>query len=419
MTIFVQFAILGLATGSLYGLVALGVVIVYRASGILNFASGATGAVGAFIYYKLTTDGWPWPAAMPVGLATGGLVGLVTYYLVVRVLRDASRLAKLVATLGVLASIEAILTLTIASGGFQLVSGFFPVTPIHIYGTITIGENRLILIFVAAVLAGGLTLAYKYTKFGLATSAVAENRRAASALGTSSSIIEAVNFVVAGMLAALAAILLAPAVGLDVGTLSLLIVPAFAAAAVGRFSSFIFTMVGAAIIGIIEAEMVAYVHTPGWGDAVPFFVIVAVIVAGGTARQSRGDLSSKLPMPGSGHMSPFLLIGAAVLGGIAVFFVSVSWVDAILATTTTGILALSIVVITGYTGQLSLAQFALAGFGGWVAGRLVAAQGLPFWLAALLGIALTIPAGLLVALPTLRTARRESCSGDSRIVYSR
>jgi len=403
MTNFIQFALLGLATGSLYGLTALGVVLVYRASGILNFASGATGAVGAFIYYRLISSGWSAVEALPVGLVAGALVGLLTYYLIMRVLSEVSRLAKLVATLGILASLESILVLTLGSTGFQLVNGFFPVNPIHIYGSITIGENRLILIVVVAVLASALAIFYRKTKFGLATSAVAENRRAAAALGTSPAVIEAVNFMVAGLLSALGAILLAPIVGLSVATLSLMIVPAFAAAAVGRFSSFVFTMFGAAMIGIIEAEMVLYVHTSGWADAVPFFVIVVVITAGGTARQSRGDLTSRLPLPGSGRVSPSILLVASLIAGTTVFFVSTSWLAAIVATTTIGILGLSIIVVTGYTGQLSLAQFALAGFGAWVAGRLVAGEGLPFWLAALLGIALTIPAGLFVALPALRT----------------
>ena len=402
MTLFIQFAILGVSTGSLYGLAALGIVLSYRASGILNFASGATGAVGAFAFYLAIQDGWSWAAALPLGVVTGGIVGFITYYLAMRLLRTTSQLGKLVATLGIMASIDSIVSLTLEKNGFRLVNGFLPVTPIHIAQGITIGENRLILIGIAVVLAAGLSLIYKFTRFGLATSAVAENRRAASALGTSPSVIEASNFIIAGALASLAAILLAPVVGLDVGILSLLIVPAFAAAAVGRFSSFSLTMLGAAVIGIIESEMVLYVHTPGWGQAVPFIVIVAVVIAGGRARQARGDLAARLPLAGAGRVPVPLLVVAAVLVGLGTFHLTTNWLDAFTVTTTSGILGLSVVVITGYTGQLSLAQFALAGFGAWAAARLIAAQGLPFWLGSVIGILVAIPAGLLIALPALR-----------------
>jgi ABC-type branched-subunit amino acid transport system ATPase component/branched-subunit amino acid ABC-type transport system permease component len=403
MTEFFEFAILGLATGSLYGLVALGVVLVYRSSGILNFASGATGAAGAYLFYNLRDHHMPVVAALPLGLLLGAVVGFISYLLVMRLLEKSSRLAKLVATLGILSTIEGIISIVSGGTGFNLVSGFLPFTAVHLIGGLAIGENRLIIMGIVVVLATILWYVYKYTLFGLATSAVAENRRAAAALGRSPARVECINFIIAGVLSALAAILLAPIVGLDVSTLSILIVPAFAAAAVGRFSSFGLTLAGAGLIGIVEAWMVLYVQTPGWGQAIPFFVIVIVIVAGGRARQSRGDLSSRLPMPGAGRRSPSLIVLAAVVTGVAVLLLSASWAEAITASLLLAIIGLSIVVITGFTGQLSLAQFAIAGIGAWIAGRLVAAAGIPFWLGVVIGVALAVPAGMLIALPALRT----------------
>jgi ABC-type branched-subunit amino acid transport system ATPase component/branched-subunit amino acid ABC-type transport system permease component len=400
----VLFAILGTATGALYALVALGVVLVYRASGVLNFASGATGAAGAAVFYDLRdSHGVWWIAALALGLVTGAAVGGLTYFLVMRLLEKSSRLAKFVATLGVMSMVQGALPLIFGGNGFSLVPGFLPTWPVKLTSSISIGMNQLILIGTVVVLAVVLRYIYKSTPFGLATSAVAENRRAAAALGKSAAKVEAINFVIAGTLSALAAILLAPLVGLDAATLTLLIIPALAAALVGRFSSFALTVAGAMGIGIIESEMVRYVQTPGWGQAVPFGVIIVVTVAGGRARPSRGDLSSRLPMPGSGRLSPLLLALAALAAAGGVFLLSASWVEAVTTTVLLAIVVLSIVVVTGFAGQLSLCQFALAGIGAWIAGRLASASGLPFWLAALIGVALTIPAGLIVALPALRT----------------
>jgi len=89
--------------------------------------------------------------------------------------------------------------------------------------------------------------------------------------------------------------------------------------------------------------------------------------------------------------------------GGGVFALTDAWADSVTTTILFAIIGLSVVVVTGYAGQLSLCQFALAGFGAWVAGRLVSAAGLPFWLGGVIGVVLTIPAGLLVALPALRT----------------
>src|SRR5439155_9630190 len=112
---------------------------------------------------------------------------------------------------------------------------------------------RLILIGIALVLTIILRVVYSTTSFGLATSAVAENRQVAASAGWSTSIIELVNFTVAGVLSALAAILLAPIVTLNAGVLSISILAALAAALVGRFSSFGITVAAALLIGVISS----------------------------------------------------------------------------------------------------------------------------------------------------------------------
>jgi sulfate-transporting ATPase len=139
----------------------------------------------------------------------------------------------------------------------------------------------------------------------------------------------------------------------------------------------------------------------GLPQIVPLLVVVFVASLRGNTRSKRGEVTQRLPLPGSGRVSPTLplfLIPVAVF----VLFVPKDWADAFVMTFVTGILLLSVVLISGYTGQLSLAQLALGGFGAWVAARL-AENGMVFELALLIGVAATTVVGLVIALPALRT----------------
>ena len=408
----VRFALLGMATGSLVALVALGIVLAYRASGVLNFAAGAQGALGAFVCYGLRDDHGV--AALPAllgGLLAGAATGLVMYT-VMAALRRASLLTRLIATLGLLSALYGLVVIVWGETKGQPDS-FLPTGNLTLVGDVRIGRDRLMLIFIVVMLAVILRLVYSNTLFGLATSAVAESRRVAASSGWSTGTIELVNFVLAGVLSAAAAIFLAPIITLHAAVLTATVLSALAAALVGRFSSFGLTVVGAFVVGILQSELslfqpdlakqfgVAPQSLTGLSQAVPMLVIVAVTVFGGRARVTRGDLVARLPLPGNGRIplpaaTAGLAVAAAALAG------KPDWADALVTTFGTGMLVLSVVVVTGYAGQLSLCQFALGGFGAWVAARLVATQGLGFQAALAIGVVCTIAAGLLVALPALR-----------------
>ena len=229
-----SFVILGLATGALTGLVALGIVLVYRASGVLNFAAGALGAFGAFVCYTLRDDwGVPAWAAVTVGLLVGAALGALTCG-VMALIRQASLLSKLIATLGLFSAAVGLMTVIWGTTVTQP-STFLPSATVTPFGSVRIGEDRLILIVLSLALAIALRLVYSKTRFGLATSAIAENRRVAASAGWSTGLIELINFTIAGVLSALAAILLAPILTLTASVLSVTVVAALAAALVGRF----------------------------------------------------------------------------------------------------------------------------------------------------------------------------------------
>src|SRR3954464_10996298 len=177
-----RFVLLGLATGSLTPLVGLGVVLVYRASGVLNFAAGALGGLGAFICYSLRDDhGFPAWAAMSLGLLVGAALGALTF-VVIALIRQASLLSKLIATLALLTAAQGIMLIVWGSDLTQPRS-FLPTDIVSPVGDLRIGEDRLMLIALVLVLAVMLRLVYSKTSFGLATSAVAENRQVAASAG--------------------------------------------------------------------------------------------------------------------------------------------------------------------------------------------------------------------------------------------
>ena len=409
----VQFALLGLATGALTALVALSLVIVHRVSGVLNFAAGALGAIGAFVCYSLRDDfGWPTPIAVATGLIVGVLLGLLTY-VVMALLRNTSLLSRLIATLALLSSAESLMLL-LWSNQLSQPNSILPTRNLALGGSVRIGEDRLILIGIALVLALALWAVYSRSLFGLATSAVAESRRVTAIAGWAPARLELVNYLIAGFLSALAAILLAPIVTLNAAILSVTVLSALAAALVGRFSSFGVTVGAALLIGVLQSELslfqpdianawhVSAQSLTGLPQAVPLLIILVVAVASGRGRPARGETNARLPLPGSGRVARVPLVLAIVVGTIVVFSAP-SYSDALMTTFGIGIIIASVVVVSGYAGQLSLCQYALAGFGAWAAARSASSLDVPFLVALLIGVVAATAVGVLVALPAIRT----------------
>jgi ABC-type branched-subunit amino acid transport system ATPase component/branched-subunit amino acid ABC-type transport system permease component len=401
---FIQFALLGLGVGSLYALASQGLLIVYRGSGVLNFAHGAIGMAGAFVWWDLHVQhGHPFIVSMVVGILCSTLLGCLTQLLVMRPLRRASPLVRLVATLGVLIVVQAIAVLRYGTNT-QVVISSLPVKPIHLFGSVTISEDRLILVAIAIGLTIALWALYRLTAFGAATSAVAENQRSAAALGWSPDMIAMINWALGSALAGTAAILIAPIVQLQVSTMTTLALASMSAALVASFRSFPVAFAAGLAIGVGQTLLQSYVSTPGLSSSLPFAVIVVVLLVRGRSLPARGHFLEQLPAVGTGRVSlPLLAFALGVAAVLIGFVASPTWLDAIAFTLSTALVLLSIVVVTGYAGQISLAQFALAGMGAWFAGRLMAAQQWDFVPAAIVGVLGAIPVGVLMALPATRS----------------
>lgn len=398
----VRFALLGLGAGGIYALLAQGVVLAYRGSGILNFAHAATGMLVAFGFYRARDAGWPLPATIVAAGVAAAALGLLQYWVVLRPLRDAPPLARLVATLAVMAFFQA-MGIWAWGNEARFVDPLLPNDRVTPLAGVSMGVDRFIIFGIALVVTVLLAIVYRYTRFGLATAAVAENQRTAAVYGVSPDWVASINWMAAGMLAALGCILIAPIAGLQVASLTLLVIPAFAAALLGAFRSFVLTTVGAVLIGVSESELARYVKTPGVARAVPLLAIVAVLVLRRLDVGGRTGRSGRPPHLGSGRVRAVptavgLAAGIAVLSGAPA-----NWADPASTSLAMGVVLASLVVVAGYTGQLSLAQFTLAGIAAWVASRAIVNYGLPMEVAIGLGVTTTVVIGVGVGLVALRS----------------
>jgi len=395
-----QFAILGLGAGAAYALLGQGIVLVYRATGIVNLAQGALAMFGTYLFFELQKAGWSYGGGMAASFLATGLIGVLVHQLVMRRMRHASPLARTVATLGVIAILQ-----SVAAMRYQASSNFIDVSLPHQLvrlGSLLIPADRLWLAGIALAISATLFLFSRFTAVGRGTAAVSENEIAAAALGWSPDLIATANWFLGAGLAAIAGILITPMSGLSVTTLMSLLVPALAAALVGGFRSFAWTAIGGLGIGILQSEASFYVTAIGWRDAIPFLVIVTVLIARGTSLPLRGHLIERLPSLGTGRIRVVpLVVVVAVMALLIGLVFPTSWVYDITVSFIVAILLLSVVLLTGYAGQISLAQFTIGGLGALFAARLVQADW-PLIAALPLAVALTAGVGFVLGVPALR-----------------
>jgi branched-chain amino acid transport system permease protein len=409
MTTFLIFAVLGFGAGVAYVTLAFGVVVIYKGSGVLNFSHGAIAMFAAFMYADLTGTstgqaGLPKYVALLIVLLASALFGTLLYFLVMRPLRAAPVLSKVVATLGVLLLLQGVALIHWGAVYDSVVPSLFPTGPVSIGGGVRIGQDRLWALGLAVVVTAGLWLLYNRTNFGLATRGVAESEKGAALLGYSPGFIASINWALGCALAGLAGVIIAPVAGLDTATLPLMILPAFAAALIGRFRSFGLAALVALLIGIGQSELVNYWSSqPGVTVALPLVVVFVAMIVGGRLIPQRGALSEgRPPQTTAGRVRVGVVVAVTALGVIAVVFGAATVKSALITTACFAILALSVVVITGYMGQISLAQMTFAGISGFFLSKLASDFGVPFPLSILVAALLTIPVGVLVGLPALR-----------------
>jgi ABC-type branched-subunit amino acid transport system ATPase component/branched-subunit amino acid ABC-type transport system permease component len=401
----VRYAVLGLGIGALYALIAAGLVTVYRGSGIVNFAQGAFVMFAGYLDYELTTAAGLnfWPATILTVAATA-LLGALVQLVVLRPMRNSSPLTRVVATLGVLITLQAAAALHY---GYQSISvaSYLPTRSVDILPGVPIGLNDVIIFVIGLVVTVALWAVYRFSPFGRLTSAVAENQRATASLGRSPDTIAVTNWMIGAGLAGLAGVLIAPITFLDPNGLALLVVPAMAAALVGGFASFPLAFAGALLIGIGESLTTRYVSNPGWSDSAAFLLIIIVVLIRGRGLPLRSFVLDRLAAVGSGRVRVIpLLVSYVVLMVLLGFVLPVQWILPTAVTLVAMLFCLSVLVVAGYGGQLSLAQYVIGGLAALVTAQLAGGTAhWPFVLAAPAGVAVAVAVGGLMGIPALRT----------------
>ena len=406
----ITYALVGMGIGSLYVLAAQGLIVIFRGSGVLNLGLGAIGMVGAYMAWDLANGiflVWdvpvmPFWVALIVGMLISAGVGALVQQFIIRPLGARSALVKVIATLGVLLTLQALVILRWTSVA-KVPTSPFPNDLVDVLGA-RVNMDKFIMVGIAIVVTAGLYVFYRYTRFGLSTTAVAENETVAASLGLSPNRVALINWAIGSGLAGVFAILIAPTVTLQPVVMTNLVLAATSVALVAGFRSFPIALGAGLVIGVAQTVVQGQISgIPGIGTAVPFLFIVLWLTFRGQGIPSRDFVLQRLPSVGTGRLRWPLIFSALVVVLAMAFSVSNVWLDGFIITMAAGIMMLSVVVLTGYAGQLSLAQFAIGIFGAWVAGRVAATQGWPFLVVLVIGVAATVPLGLLFAIPAVRT----------------
>ena len=429
----------GLVFGLVNALTAAGIILVYRTLRVINFAQTAIGAAGAVLTFNFVQyTKVPFPIAFVLGLALSALVGVVLDLSLVRRFFNAPRLVLTVVTIvvaGFLSQTSAQIvgrlpffpradTLSLAETlGNRSIRDLLPFGGFHFrvgsYGA-PFGFPEVFAIEVAILLLLGLAAFFRFTRSGVAVRAMAENTERAALLGISvgrlSTLVWALAGVLAGASVTLTGALTQP--GAAAGFAPSVLLPALAAAVVGRMRSLPTTVLAALAISVVSQ---ATQFSLDKDKALVDFGLLVLIGVGLLVQQRkalRGGDEAATAWQASEEQRPIpkelLTVSAVRLTRRVLIVLGLVAVGVFPFVTSTGqtnlggiialnaIVALSLVVLTGWAGQVSLGQFAFVGVGAVVAGSLTAKVGLTFWLAVPLAAAFTAVFAVVVGLPALR-----------------
>ena len=417
MHLFLEYTILGLVTGAVYGIAASGLVLTYTTSGIFNFAQGAMAMLAAFTYWQFRY-GWNWPAPLAlfvVLVVLAPAVGAILYGTIMRGLRETAEVTKIVVTIGIMLGLIALAQWIWNPGVPRTDQLFFGVAAKFTVFGVYVTDHEAIALGCGVLIAVGIRLLFKSTRTGVAMRAVVDNPALLQLNGGRPERLAAFSWALGGALAALAGILITPISGgtLDVHVLTLLVLDSIAAAMFGRLRSIWLTFAGALFLGLSTTYVLAYFPS-SWSWATDFrialpmitlFVVLLVLpqdrLRGATLLRTR----ERFTVP---------TVRSAVTWGV-ILVLAVLALEQIMGTNdmstltvgiTYAIIALSLTLLTGYAGEINLAPVSF----GAIATIIVFHVGLSgtgldqritIW-GLFLGVVVTALVGGLIALPALR-----------------
>jgi len=438
---FIGYLVLGVSQGLIYGLLALGLVLVYKGSRVLNLAHPYFGLLCAFLAHYFTAEFNYLPfekgsvarfcIAAPLSLILVGLNGWSIEHGLIRKLRGAPRLVGLV------------LTIALAQGTLGLVGILFNRTesqfsrprilPAFFTARVNVGDLTLssgsIQVFIAVpLIALGLAAFFKYSRFGVAVRAAAENGESARLLGISVNRVSAFTWITGSVLAGVSGLLITvQRGGLDIATLSTgFLVRALAAALIGGLTSLPGAIVGGLVVGISETllQYLLSVTTPPQflleilkPELLGFVIVIGVLLLkpGGLFGQ-REETEDKVAFVPTLRELPAKLRDTTVSRVLSRFGLGFGLLVAVLASLTTGsrtngilvnvvvyaLVGVSLTILMGFTGQISLGHWALVGIGAFTTANLFSRLHIPFFLTLPLVVIIGMGVSLLIGLPALR-----------------
>lgn len=276
MTLYlVQLVIAGLALGSLYALTALGLVVIYNASTVVNFAHGAMGMASTYVAYVLIADlQIPVPLAVIGAMAAGFALGIIVQVLVLNRLQGAPNLTQIVATLGLFMFIV---------GALGMVFGYSPrpmpylitMAPV-LLGDIVLRPQDVVQLLLLILLGIGLAAMFRATKLGLGMRAINENAYAARLMGIGVGRVLGIAWGVGVLLATVAAILAAPMTSVTPNMMDTIVIYGFVAAILGGFGSMVGAVTGGLILGVIVNLINAFL-APELAMSIVFGLLLIVL----------------------------------------------------------------------------------------------------------------------------------------------
>jgi branched-chain amino acid transport system permease protein len=278
----------GLAQGGVYALAAIGLVLIYRVSGVLNFAQGAVATVSAFVAYTIVYQAAPpgIPAWIPplyglvAAIVTGCVLGFLIEYFTIRPLTGRPQIVKVAVTIGWLLMLQQAAGLiwgfTAYHGPINIIS---PNATFIVPGTrVFIGFNQILVIVVAGALAIGVAVLLRYTTLGASMRAVSDDPQAARLWGIQVDRVTAFSWVLGSAMAAVAGVLITPFITFNPFVLTVIVIFAFAAALIGRLQSLPLTFLGAMVLGVLQTWPAAFGATgTAWQQAANFAVVLVTL----------------------------------------------------------------------------------------------------------------------------------------------
>jgi len=404
------YTVIGVTLGGIYALAAIGLVLIYRVSGVLNFAQGAVSMFSAFVAYQVSTvEGAPGIVGLLAAIVAGGAIGYLIERFTIRPLAGRSALNKVVVTIGWLLVLQTSAALNWGNTAYHAPVRLLPTSGFVFPGTtVVVGWDEFTTIAVALVLAFGTAAVLRWTTFGTSMRAVADDPEAARLWGINVNRVMAVSWIAGSSMGAIAGVLITPRINFDPISLTIVVIYAFTAALIGRLTSLPWTVVGAFLLGLAQTYPRIFSSNAGAGDAVTFaLVLVTLAILFRPSARLRHRIAAGreyLPVPATGNapvrrgvVAASIALGVIIPLGLSGYYRYLSAEALIL-----GLIVLSLVVLTGLVGQISFCQYSFAAIGACSVGSLVDGHGWDFWPALAVGVAASVVVGMLVAIPALR-----------------